>query len=632
MTRRNVLVVSFVMSLAFPALGAAPKKAEKGDPSRDAVIKVLRHEMFATIDRRSELQEILAKYPDANLARWHSGYVREKSAWRPAERAGSANEVDETLHRYRERREAAPQTSEGQIELANWCRTNKLPDQERAHLIAAMTLAPDEDHSQIYERLGYRLVGDHWLSQHELAEWQDSNRRALAAVKHWGARLEKVAEKLDGSPRQHEVGVASLKQWSDVDVIPAMECVLCGRDEAAALAAVDAFQKVDGYEGTVALAKQAVFSQWPNVREKAANLLKGRRLDDFVPALIGLLATPVTVKATSQWAWFEEPGGTRCSGVGTLALTRSYILARETDDQFQVQVLNNFDFRLNDLLAGSVVHLRGGFRITSPGEAKGARLETRLKAARNANDVDRTVATEEYERSRVVEAAVDAVNERTADLNRRIVAVLATVSDRDPSPQPPLWWKWWADTTDTQQTGGKNVVIVSENEVQGDPTLRLRRMSCFIAGTPVWTEDGPVAIEAIKVGDRVLSQNIETGELAYKPVLRTTVRPAKPLVRVKVGEETITATGGHRFWAAGDGWTKARDLKAQSLVHTVAGNATIASVEPGPTAETYNLVVADAHDYFVGRAGLLVQDLPLPQPTNSIVPGLTHRQLTTSGH
>ncbi|MGE5194127.1 MAG: polymorphic toxin-type HINT domain-containing protein, partial [Deltaproteobacteria bacterium] len=239
-------------------------------------------------------------------------------------------------------------------------------------------------------------------------------------------------------------------------------------------------------------------------------------------------------------------------------------------------------------------------------------------------------ADQTYAKERLIEEQVTATNERTEELNRRIIGVLADVTGRDPEPDPRAWWQWWGDYTDTQLVGGKRVQIVAEDtEVLGDPTLRLRRWSCFAAGTPVWTESGQVAIEKIKVGDLVLAQNIETGELAYKPVVCTTVRPAKPLVAVTIEDEHLTATSGHRFWIAGDGWTKARDLQPGSLVHTVRGNAAVAAVKSGPTAETYNLVVADFHDYFVGRTGFLVQDLPLPQPTNAVVPGLTHRQLAT---
>ncbi|MEZ6104079.1 MAG: hypothetical protein R3E01_34495 [Pirellulaceae bacterium] len=43
-------------------------------------------------------------------------------------------------------------------------------------------------------------------------------------------------------------------------------------------------------------------------------------------------------------------------------------------------------------------------------------------------------------------------------------------------------------------------------------------MDCLAAGTTVWTDRGPLAIEKVESGDLVLSQHPETGELAYKPV------------------------------------------------------------------------------------------------------------------
>ena len=57
-----------------------------------------------------------------------------------------------------------------------------------------------------------------------------------------------------------------------------------------------------------------------------------------------------------------------------------------------------------------------------------------------------------------------------------------------------------------------------------------------MAGTPVWTNGGFVAVEKIRTGDMVLAQNPETGELAYKPVLRTTTRAAAPLVRIRADD------------------------------------------------------------------------------------------------
>ncbi len=92
--------------------------------------------------------------------------------------------------------------------------------------------------------------------------------------------------------------------------------------------------------------------------------------------------------------------------------------------------------------------------------------------------------------------------------------------------------------------------------------------ACFAAGTLVHTVDGPRPIESIQVGDRVLSQNTSTGMLGFQPVVAVHRNKPAATLRVSIGGETIVATGIHRFWKAGKGWTMARDLKpGDSLAH-----------------------------------------------------------------
>jgi hypothetical protein len=215
------------------------------------------------------------------------------------------------------------------------------------------------------------------------------------------------------------------------------------------------------------------------------------------------------------------------------------------------------------------------------------------------------------------------MNERTDELNKRVINVLAVVSGQDAVPDVKAWWRWWDDFSDTQNQYDKPVVVKVDEDYVGDPSTHYYRISCFAAGTPVRTERGPLSIENIKVGDRVLAQNVETGELAYKPVLKTTVRPPKELATLRLDAETIVCTGGHRFWKSGSGWIKARDVASQTMLHTVTGNVPVWSARKGTTAETYNLVVADFHTYFVGKTGLLCQDLLVPPSTNNVVPGLS---------
>jgi hypothetical protein len=91
---------------------------------------------------------------------------------------------------------------------------------------------------------------------------------------------------------------------------------------------------------------------------------------------------------------------------------------------------------------------------------------------------------------------------------------------------------------------------------------------------------------------------------------------------VTAGGEEIVCTGGHRFWASGEGWMKARDLMPAQLVRTATSTVGVEGTSRADVDKTHNLVVADFHSYFVGKQAFLVQDLPLPRSTNCVVPGL----------
>jgi hypothetical protein len=152
----------------------------------------------------------------------------------------------------------------------------------------------------------------------------------------------------------------------------------------------------------------------------------------------------------------------------------------------------------------------------------------------------------------------------------------------------------------------------------GLPDVVRPHHACFRAGTLVQTMSGPRKIESIAVGDRVVAQNTETGALSLRAVLGTYINGPAETLKLAIDGETIVATGIHRFWKAGKGWTMARDLNAGDHLREIGGIATIQSIEPGPTEKVFNLTVAENRDFLVGSSGLLVHDysfvLPVPEP------------------
>ena len=165
---------------------------------------------------------------------------------------------------------------------------------------------------------------------------------------------------------------------------------------------------------------------------------------------------------------------------------------------------------------------------------------------------------------------------------------------------------------------------------------------CFIAGTKVITDKGEKPIEEIQVGDKVLSQNVETGEKGYKEVKQLFVHEVDTLYHVQIKGITISNTEEHPYWVVGKGWVEAKDLKIGDQVLLASGekaaieNVTKEKLET--PVKVYNFEVADWHTYFVADIGVLVHNDCTGKGTNNpIIKSRAkigqeaHRQLEVEG-
>ena len=158
-------------------------------------------------------------------------------------------------------------------------------------------------------------------------------------------------------------------------------------------------------------------------------------------------------------------------------------------------------------------------------------------------------------------------------------------------------------------------VIAAVNAVPDLATPRI--ISCFAAGTPVRTLDGTRAIESIRTGDQVLSRDVITGALDFRPVLTVHHNPPDTTLRIALDNgDAVVASRFHRFWLAGRGWAMARDLKPGDVLRTL-GPARITAVEQAPVQPVFNFDVAESRTYFVGSSAMLVHETPCRLRTRS---------------
>ncbi|WP_233567724.1 polymorphic toxin-type HINT domain-containing protein [Cohnella faecalis] len=134
--------------------------------------------------------------------------------------------------------------------------------------------------------------------------------------------------------------------------------------------------------------------------------------------------------------------------------------------------------------------------------------------------------------------------------------------------------------------------------------------NCFTAGTKVQTDEGEKNIEDIKVGDKVLSKDEKTGDVAYKEVTDTFNHETDEIYSIQVGGQTIESTFNHPFYVKETGWTFVKDLKVGDLLVQSDGNTLkIDSIELEYKHVTvYNMTVDEFHTYFVSDLGIWVHN------------------------
>jgi hypothetical protein len=541
--------------------------------------------------------------PDHAAARGLLGLVAYRGGWHSpeavAERDRSDGALASTRAAYRARRTRAPGTADGHWKLAIWCGENGLEDEATAHLTAVTRLDPSREAA--WKRLGYRRYDGRWMTADQAAALKADREAQAAADRDWTPRLLACRAAL-GRPGDRPGAEARLATLSDPRAVPSIRRVFASGGAANQMRAVAVLGQIDGPAASHTLAALAVWGETPEVRRAAGDALRTRDPREFLVGLIHLVQEPLKYQALSVSA--IGPGSPGFVAVeGRDAVLQTVFTIDESKFWGQATPLSP---RQSAFFLRAVI--KGGY------ERRVAVQNARLASL--AASVAQTSA---------------AVNELTA----RSTAVLRAVTGQDAGTDPDAWMAWWADQQgyvyegpagDRRQAGAEGPPPpgqVSRPYLQRPPSEQPRpklvltgwvHFSCFAAGTPVHAIDGPLPIEGVRVGDRVLTQDTTTGLLSFQPVVAVYHNPPSATLRIDLGGEPVIATGIHRFRSADRGWVMARELKPGDRVRTVSGLATVRGVKDDPGQRVYNLEVARGGSFFVGRCGALVHDNSLVRP------------------
>ncbi|MEM9102902.1 MAG: polymorphic toxin-type HINT domain-containing protein [Pseudomonadota bacterium] len=157
---------------------------------------------------------------------------------------------------------------------------------------------------------------------------------------------------------------------------------------------------------------------------------------------------------------------------------------------------------------------------------------------------------------------------------------------------------------DSVSTGGE------ESAIQGSGNGQCAQAS-FVAGTKILTENGFVAIEQVKVGDKVWSYNEESGEVELNLVSALLNRIAAGTLLLTIDGDFIETTAEHPFYVESRGWIKAEDLRVGDDIRTYEGHSIIIDeikLQQQP-ARVFNFTVDVAHNYYVSTHKVLAHNV-----------------------
>ncbi|MFO0942027.1 MAG: polymorphic toxin-type HINT domain-containing protein [Pirellulales bacterium] len=579
-------------------------------------------------------------------AHWLQGQVFINGKWTTIEDSISDAKSNRILAEYESMRAMQPASVQGNWQAAQWCAKNGMATQCRAHLENILML--DHDNQEARKLLGHQLVGADWLTPADQARLIQRAEFVRSGEAKYGAKIEGLIRKaIFGSSIQKQAAEAELDRIDDSLAIPVLERT-ANLGTATASIAVSLLTKLEHPESAKSLMRIAVLFPDQQIRDAAIEGLKQKSLHDFVPEMLSAMSSPVLSLTTPIFGPNGKVTGFRQS------------FAKEGMEDYRTF---DFDTQLVTQLVGEGVNSETKELTTSSRYLLDVDLSKPFGQRRTWFDIrttskylqtDPSQVQAMFEQAMMIEqmvkaaaivsvvqrqAQVEQENHRIGLTNRRIANVLSDIVNVEFLQIPGDAWNWWDKYNETSYQKSKYsrykydrsnyaVPMPYTFESLGEPvssksSYSIYKASCFVAGTKINTLRGLMEIEKIMPGDQVLSQDIQTGELGYKPVVCATNRDPAKTVILKVDDDTIHATTSHLLWVSGKGWVKAGEIKVGDLLHTTAEPAVVVSSTPGPELPTHNLIVADTHNYFVGSSRVLSHDVLPRASIQEQVPGQT---------
>lgn len=647
----SAMLLSFGLSVAY-LTSAPPAVADEQllGESLDAHEKNLVN-LIASPESQS-LRETLLKHGCANgidcaLNRWYSGYVQIDGQWMNRARARVSSSMHEGYSQYYSRRDQSADTLADHEQLARLCDSLGLRELERMHWLHVLRF--DRNDAAALNCLGLTWHDGVLLTIKEKEQSIKKEKAEAKARKAWQKKARRLRRALEnGEPEQRLAAKQEMQAIADPTAVPALLEEFSQvdadpvREENLRLNLIATLGRITSPDAIMALVRAATYANSTTIQYAAIEELRNKHYEEYLPLLLSELEMPIESSVSVQQQ-------------GNQVVT-SYTYSQENAyGETEEKIYRDYRTIVGPRYLTSDIYKKKSYprKLDRPGYFTKARTIPAFMCGGHLVPEQHIASkwippkysqrpteyhyqytnyaehpTYQYRRQQTLLTShnrasqdFDAVENRNLDIqhnNERVAEVLKEVTNELFEPMPKSWWKWWQEYLekhpDIAALGiGQNFNLrYNKQEPRGLPR-----------GTWVWTRDGKKQVESILSGDFVLSQDVETGELAYKVVLGIQNPQKLDVSKISLGDTEIHMTPGHIIWTAGLGWKKVSTLEPGFLLHGIDQLGKVETINEAYAIDSYDLIVDDFHTLFVGNQGVLVHDGSQLRKTHNALPGFT---------
>lgn len=597
---------------------------------------------------RERLLELsCANAEDCNLDQWYAGKVNIDNQWMSRDRAHVGAAMDEDYAEYYARRDQSTDSLADHQRLANICHQLELKELERMHWLHVLRF--NQNDPTALKSLGLTWHKGVLLTLEEQEHTIAKEKADAKARKVWLKKAKRIRTAIQSKePERRRAAKQEMRAIDDVAAAPALiEEFANAKGDPARVEAMQTdlmatLGNIDSPEAVITLVRAATYSDSSNIQYAAIDELRNKRYEEFVPLLLSELEMPIESSVSIQQQGHK--------------IVTSYTYGQE-DAYGDVQEKIYRDYRTivgPRYLAAHIYENRrvprklkragyytkartippfmcGGHLVPErhvpskwvPPSYTPSRIESRYQYTNYSEHPgyqrrkQQAMLTSERAATNKL-AKLEQQNLEIADNNGRIAEVLTEVTNEPFGADPKSWWNWWQKYLEKHPDiaalgiGHNFSSRFAKQEPRGLPR-----------GTWVWTRQGKQHVESILPGDFLLSQNVETGELAYKVVLAIQQPQKLEVSRITMGETTTHLTPDHIVWVTGFGWKKVSTLEPGFLLHGISLEPKIEKIDDAYAIDSYDVIVDDFHTLFIGEQGVLVHDGSHLRKTLNALPGFT---------